>query len=144
NFMAITGGITIVIGALLAFVQRDIKRVLAYSTVSQLGYMVLALGVGAWTAAIFHLFTHAFFKALLFLGAGSVSHSGSHHSFDMKSDMGGLRKPMPITFWTFVIGSAALAGIFPFAVFSSTDEVLVTACNSGFAGLRVVGPVGAL
>src|SRR6476620_4416192 len=87
NFMAIIGGTTIIIGALLAFVQRDIKKVLAYSTVSQIGYMVMALGVGAWTAAVFHLFTHAFFKALLFLGAGSVTHAGSHHSFDMKNDM---------------------------------------------------------
>src|SRR6476660_1235827 len=85
NFMVLIGGITIIIGALLAFVQRDIKKVLAYSTVSQIGYMVMALGAGAWTAAVFHLFTHAFFKALLFLGAGSVSFSGSHHSFDMKS-----------------------------------------------------------
>ena len=75
-------------------------------------------------AAVFHLFTHAFFKALLFLGAGSVSHSGSHHSFDMKNDMGGLRKYMPITFWTFMIGSLALAGIFPFAGFWSKDEIL--------------------
>ena len=113
--MALIGGITMLIGAALAFVQDDIKKVLAYSTISQLGYMVMALGVGAWTAAVFHLFTHAFFKADLFLGAGSVSHSGSHHSFDMKKDMGGLRKYMPQTFWTFVIGSLALAGIFPFA-----------------------------
>ena len=74
---------------------------------------------------MFHLFTHAFFKALLFLGAGSVSHSGSHHSFDMKKDMGGLRKFMPITFWTFMIGTLALAGIFPFAGFWSKDEILV-------------------
>ena len=74
---------------------------------------------------MFHLFTHAFFKALLFLGAGSVSHSGSHHSFDMKKDMGGLRKYMPITFWTFMIGSLALAGIFPLAGFWSKDEILV-------------------
>ena len=115
NFMALIGGITILIGAVLAFVQDDIKKVLAYSTIRQLGYMVMALGVGAWVAAVFHLFTHAFFKALLFLGAGSVSHSGSHHSFDMKKDMGGLRKYMPITFWTFMIGTLALAGIFPFA-----------------------------
>src|SRR6476620_12515071 len=83
NFMVLIGGITIIIGALLAFVQDDIKKELAYSTVSQIGYMVMALGSGAWVAAVFHLFTHAFFKALLFLGAGSVSHSGSHHSFDM-------------------------------------------------------------
>ena len=90
--MAAVGGITVIIGAALAFVQDDIKKVLAYSTISQLGYMVMGLGVGAWVAAIFHLFTHAFFKADLFLGAGSVSHSGSHHSFDMKKDMGGLQE----------------------------------------------------
>jgi NADH-quinone oxidoreductase subunit L len=143
NFMAVIGGTTIIIGALLAFVQDDIKKVLAYSTISQLGYMVMALGVGAWTAAVFHLFTHAFFKALLFLGAGSVSHSGSHHSFDMKKDMGGLRKFMPITYWTFIIGSLALAGIFPFAGFWSKDEILVTAGKSGFDGFLVVGLVGA-
>ena len=104
--MAAIGGTTVIIGAALAFVQDDIKKVLAYSTISQLGYMVMGLGVGAWIAAIFHLFTHAFFKADLFLGAGSVSHSGAHHSFDMKKDMGGLRKYMPQTFVTFVIGSA--------------------------------------
>src|SRR5947207_15741587 len=95
NYVAIIGGATVLIAAALAFVQDDIKRVLAYSTVSQLGYMVMGLGVGAWTAAVFHIFTHAFFKALLFLGSGSVSHSGSHHSFDMKEDMGGLRRRMP-------------------------------------------------
>jgi NADH-quinone oxidoreductase subunit L len=143
NAMALIGGITIMIGAVLAFVQRDIKKVLAYSTISQLGYMVMALGVGAWVAAIFHLFTHAFFKALLFLGAGSVSHSGSHHSFDMKDDMGGLRKYMPITFVTFVIGSLALAGIFPLAGFWSKDEILVTAGDAGFTAFLVVGLVGA-
>ncbi len=143
NFMALIGGITIIIGALLAFVQADIKKVLAYSTISQLGYMVMALGSGAWVAAVFHLFTHAFFKALLFLGAGSVSHSGSHHSFDMKKDMGGLRKYMPITFWTFMIGSLALAGIFPFAGFWSKDEILVTVGKSGYDFFFVVGLVGA-
>jgi NADH-quinone oxidoreductase subunit L len=141
--MALIGGITIIIGALLAFVQDDIKKVLAYSTISQLGYMVMALGSGAWVAAVFHLFTHAFFKALLFLGAGSVSHSGSHHSFDMKKDMGGLRKYMPITFWTFMIGSLALSGIFPFAGFWSKDEILVTAGRSGYDFFLVVGLVGA-
>jgi NADH-quinone oxidoreductase subunit L len=143
NAMALVGGITIVIGAVLAFVQRDIKKVLAYSTISQIGYMVMALGIGAWVAAIFHLFTHAFFKALLFLGAGSVSHSGSHHSFDMKSDMGGLREHMPITFVTFVIGSLALAGIFPLAGFWSKDEILVTAGQTGFDVFLYVGLVGA-
>jgi NADH-quinone oxidoreductase subunit L len=143
NAMALVGGITIIIGAVLAFVQRDIKKVLAYSTISQLGYMVMALGVGAWVAAIFHLFTHAFFKSLLFLGAGSVSESGSHHSFDMKSDMGGLRKYMPITFVTFMIGSLALAGIFPLAGFWSKDEILVTAGDAGFTAFLVVGLIGA-
>ncbi len=124
NAMAFIGGLTTVGGGLLAFVQRDIKKVLAYSTVSQLGYMVLALGVGAYTAGMFHLFTHAFFKACLFLGAGSVSHA-CHHSFDMKADMGGLRTYMPKTFWTFIIGTAALAGIPPLAGFWSKDEILV-------------------
>lgn len=144
NFMVLIGGVTIIIGALLAFVQRDIKKVLAYSTISQLGYMVMGLGAGAWVAAVFHLFTHAFFKALLFLGAGSVSHSGSHHSFDMKEDMGGLRKFMPITFWTFIIGSLALAGIFPLAGFWSKDEILVNAGENGFEVFLVVGLVGAV
>jgi len=144
NVMALVGGITVIIGAALAFVQRDIKKVLAYSTISQLGYMVMGLGVGAWVAAVFHLFTHAFFKALLFLGAGSVSHSGSHHSFDMKTDMGGLRKFMPITFWTFMIGSLALAGIFPFAGFWSKDEILATAGENEFTFFLVVGLIGAL
>ena len=141
--MAAVGGITVIIGAALAFVQDDIKKVLAYSTISQLGYMVMALGVGAWTAAVFHLFTHAFFKADLFLGAGSVSHSGSHHSFDMKKDMGGLRKYMPQTFWTFIIGTLALAGIFPLAGFWSKDEILVNAGDNGYQVFLVVGLVGA-
>jgi NADH-quinone oxidoreductase subunit L len=142
NMMALIGGITILIGAALAFVQKDIKKVLAYSTISQLGYMVMGLGVGAWVAAVFHLFTHAFFKALLFLGAGSVSHSATHHSFDM-DEMGGLRKPMPITFWTFVIGTLALAGIFPLAGFWSKDEILVNAGSHGFDTFLVVGLIGA-
>jgi NADH-quinone oxidoreductase subunit L len=141
NFMAVIGGVTIVIGAVLAFVQTDLKKVLAYSTISQLGYMVMGLGVGAWSAAVFHLFTHAFFKALLFLGAGSVSHSAGH-SFDMR-DMGGLRKPMPITFWTFLIGSLALAGIFPLAGFWSKDEILVNAGTNGYDAFLIVGLVGA-
>jgi NADH-quinone oxidoreductase subunit L len=143
NFMAVIGGTTIIIGALLAFVQDDIKKVLAYSTISQLGYMVMGLGVGAWTAAVFHLFTHAFFKADLFLGAGSVSHSGSHHSFDMKKDMGGLRKYMPQTFATFVIGSLALAGIFPLAGFWSKDEILATAGHGDYKAFMIVGVIGA-
>ena len=143
NLMAAVGGITVIIGAALAFVQDDIKKVLAYSTISQLGYMVMALGVGAWVAAIFHLFTHAFFKANLFLGAGSVSHSGSHHSFDMKKDMGGLKKYMPQTFWTFILGTVALCGIFPFAGFWSKDEILVNAKENDYTLFLIVGLIGA-
>jgi NADH-quinone oxidoreductase subunit L len=143
NLIAIIGGTTVIIAALLAFVQHDIKKVLAYSTISQLGYMVMALGVGAWSAAVFHLFTHAFFKADLFLGAGSVSHSGSHHSFDMKKDMGGLRKYMPTTFVTFVVASLALAGIFPLAGFWSKDDILANAGHNGYTAFMVIGVVGA-
>ena len=132
NLMALVGGFTTLVGACLAFVQRDIKKVLAYSTISQLGYMVMALGVGAWTAAMFHLFTHAFFKACLFLGSGSVSHAV--HSFDMKSDMGGLRREMPHTYRTFMIGSVALAGLPPLAGFWSKDEILAGTGGWGFLG----------
>jgi NADH-quinone oxidoreductase subunit L len=145
NLLALVGGVTVLGGAGLAFVQYDIKRVLAYSTVSQLGYMVMALGVGAWTAALFHLFTHAFFKACLFLGSGSVSHAV--HSFDMR-EMGGLRKWMPQTYRTFLIATAALIGIFPFAGFWSKDEILAGASQLGGAGnyrvFMVVGILGAL
>lgn len=144
NPMIVIGGLTVIAGAALAFVQTDIKKVLAYSTISQLGYMVMGLGAGAWTAAVFHLFTHAFFKALLFLGAGSVAHSGSHHSFDMKKDMGGLRKKMPITFWTFMIGTGALAGIFPLAGFWSKDEILANAGHNGYQAFVYVGLLGAI
>jgi len=123
NALAVIGAVTALFGALLAFVQKDIKKVLAYSTVSQLGFMVCSLGIGAWTAAMFHLFTHAFFKACLFLGAGSLSHA-CHHSFNMVDDMGGLRKIMPKTFWTYVVGTCALAGFFPLSGFWSKDEIL--------------------
>jgi NADH-quinone oxidoreductase subunit L len=140
NEAALIGSITMIIAAGLAFVQDDIKRVLAYSTVSQLGYMVAALGVGAWTAGVFHLFTHAFFKALLFLGSGSVIHAV--HSNNM-SEMGGLRKYMPVTFWTFIIGSVALAGIFPLAGFWSKDEILLGALENGFPLVLVAGIVTA-
>ena len=109
---------------------------LAYSTLSQLGYMMAALGAGAYTAGIFHLFTHAFFKGLLFLGAGSVIHAV--HSNNM-SDMGGLRKYMPTTYWTFVIGSLALAGIFPLAGFFSKDEILASLGAEGYYAALVVG-----
>ncbi|HEX4905739.1 MAG TPA: proton-conducting transporter membrane subunit, partial [Acidimicrobiales bacterium] len=140
NAVAVVGAITIIIAAALAFVQSDIKKVLAYSTVSQLGYMVMALGVGAWTAAIFHLFTHAMFKGLLFLASGSVSHAV--HSFDMKKEMGGLRKYMPVTHATFMIGSVALAGVFPLAGFWSKDEILVGAAGNGFELFQYIGLVG--
>ncbi|MFQ5381466.1 MAG: NADH-quinone oxidoreductase subunit L, partial [Dehalococcoidia bacterium] len=115
------GGVTALMAATIAMVQTDLKRVLAYSTISQLGYMMLALGVFGYVAAVFHLFTHAFFKALLFLGSGSVNHSTN--TFDMRK-MGGLRTVMPVTFWTFVIGSLSLSGIFPLAGFWSKDEIL--------------------
>lgn len=127
HYVAFIGGFTTIIGGLLAFVQTDLKKVLAYSTISQLGYMVMALGVGAWTAGVFHLFTHAFFKACLFLGAGSVSHA-CHHTFDMR-EMGGLRKKMPITHATFLAATLALAGIFPLAGFWSKDEILAGASS---------------
>ena len=142
NMGAWIGSITIVMAALLAFVQTDIKKVLAYSTVSQLGYMVMGLSVGAWAGAIFHLFTHAFFKALLFQGAGSISHSGSHHSFDMDR-MGGLRKIMPWTFATFTVGYLALAGLPPFSGFFSKDEILAHARYNHFGPAFAAGCVGA-
>ena len=131
NVVAIIASITMLIAAVLALVQDDIKRVLAYSTISQLAYMMAALGVGAYTAGVFHLFTHAFFKALLFLGAGSIIHAV--HSNNM-SDMGGLRKFLPHTYRTFIIGSLALAGIFPLAGFFSKDEIIggaLRAANEG-------------
>jgi NADH-quinone oxidoreductase subunit L len=143
NFITLIGGITIIIAALLAFVQDDIKKVLAYSTVSQLGYMMMGLGAGAWLPAVFHIFTHAFFKACLFLAAGSVSHSGSHHSFDMKKDMGGLRKYMPITFVTWVISTLALCGVFPLSGFFSKDEIIDNVGYAGYDIFMIVGLVGA-
>jgi NADH-quinone oxidoreductase subunit L len=120
--IAIVGGLTALFAATVAVAQDDIKRVLAYSTVSQLGYMVLAVGAGAYVAAIFHMVTHAFFKALLFLGSGSVIH-GLHDEQDMKR-MGGLAKWMPITWGTFMIGWLAISGVPPFAGFWSKDEIL--------------------
>lgn len=116
------GVATAVIGALIGTSQNDIKKVLAYSTVSQLGFMFIALGVGAYTAALFHVITHAFFKALLFLGSGSVIH-GLHEEQDIRR-MGGLKKLLPITYITFLIGNLAIAGIPPFAGFFSKDEIL--------------------
>ena len=125
NIIAIVGAITALVAASIGLLQNDIKKVLAYSTVSQLGLMFLALGLGAYTVAVFHVITHAFFKACLFLGSGSVIH-GLHGEQDMRK-MGGLRKAMPITFWTMMISTLAIAGIFPFAGFWSKDEILMVA-----------------
>jgi len=130
--VAVIGCLTAFFAGTIALVQNDIKRVLAYSTVSQLGYMFLAAGVGAYTAAIFHLMTHAFFKALLFLGAGSVIHALSNEQ-DIRK-MGGLRKIMPTTYRTFVIASLAIAGIPPLAGFMSKDEILYSTFNSTHPG----------
>jgi len=138
--MVAIGAITLLGIGLLALVANDIKKVLAYSTVSQLGYMMTAVAAGGYTAGLFHLFTHAFFKALLFLGAGSVIHAV--HSNNM-TDMGGLRKYMPTTFWTFVIGSAALAGIFPLAGFWSKDEILATLDFEGYQLVMWIAIAGA-
>ena len=135
DIVALVAAITMLIAAVLALIQDDIKKVLAYSTISQLGYMMAALGVGAYTAGVFHLFTHAFFKALLFLGAGSLIHAV--HSNNM-SDMGGLRNYMPHTFRTFVVGSLALAGIFPFAGFFSKDEIVGEALRATSEGTQTV------
>ncbi|MDO7787210.1 NADH-quinone oxidoreductase subunit L [Desulforamulus aquiferis] len=121
--VAFIGAFTALFAATIAITQREIKRILAYSTVSQLGYMMLALGVGSLAASMFHLWTHAFFKALMFLAAGSVIHA-LHHKSDVW-EMGGLIKKMPITGWTFVIGGLAIAGIPPFAGFWSKDEILL-------------------
>ena len=128
--VAIIGAFTAIFAASMGLVMNDIKRVLAYSTISQLGYMMLALGVGAYAFAIFHLFTHAFFKALLFLGSGSVNHASG--TFNMRY-MGGLKRYMPWTYFTFLIGSLALAGIFPTAGFWSKDEILASAFHEGSA-----------
>jgi NADH-quinone oxidoreductase subunit L len=125
NVVAYIGGFTAIFAASIAFVQNDIKRILAYSTLSQLGYMVMAVGLAGATAGMFHLTTHAFFKALLFLGSGSVI-LACHHEQDIWK-MGGLRKKMPATFWTFMIGTVALMGIPPFSGFFSKDEILAAA-----------------
>src|SRR5262245_5050526 len=126
--VAVIGGLTAFFAASIGLVQYDIKRVLAYSTVSQLGYMFLALGVGAFTAGIFHLMTHAFFKALLFLGSGSVIHA-MHHEQDMRK-MGALKNKIPVTFWTMFIGTLAIAGTPGLAGFFSKDEILWKAFSS--------------
>jgi NADH-quinone oxidoreductase subunit L len=138
--MVAIGAITLLGVGLLAVVADDIKKVLAYSTVSQLGYMMTAVAAGGYTAGLFHLTTHAFFKALLFLAAGSAIHVV--HSNNM-SDMGGLRKAMPTTYWTFVVGALALAGIFPFSGFWSKDEILATLGFEGYTAVMWIGIAGA-
>ncbi len=151
--IAIVGAATAIFAASIGLAQNDIKRVLAYSTVSQLGYMFLAMGVGAFTAGVFHLMTHAFFKACLFLGSGSVIH-GMHHGYhhahlhddpqDMRN-MGGLRKKMPITFVTFLVSTIAIAGIPGFSGFFSKDEILWWSfgSNHGSWMLWLVGAIAA-
>jgi NADH-quinone oxidoreductase subunit L len=140
GIVAFIGVLTALFAATMALTATDIKRVLAYSTVSQLGYMVLAAGIGAYVAAVFHLVTHAFFKALLFLGAGSVIH-GLHDEQDMR-EMGGLRTLMPTTHWTMFVATLAIAGIFPLAGFWSKDEILAGAIRSG--GINILWWVIAL
>ena len=141
NIIAIVGACTALVAATIALVQNDIKKVLAYSTVSQLGLMFLALGLGAYEVAVFHVITHAFFKACLFLGSGSVIH-GLHGEQDMRK-MGGLKKAMPITFWTMLIASLAISGIFPLAGFWSKDEILMTAYH-GNPTLWVIGSIASI
>jgi len=141
GFVAMTGGVTALLAATIAIVQRDIKKVLAYSTLSQLGYMVMALGAGAYSIAMFHLTTHAFFKGLLFLCAGSVIH-GCHHEQDMFA-MGGLRKKMPVTFWTFTAGMVALTGIPFFSGFFSKDLILDALHVKHLGGLQLVATITA-
>ncbi len=140
--VGVVGAITAIFAATIALVQFDIKRVMAYSTVSQLGYMFLALGVGAPVAAMFHLATHAFFKALLFLGSGSVIH-GLGGEQDMRK-MGGLRRKMPVTFWTMLIAGGALAALPPLAGFWSKDEILGAAFTNGHLVLYTIGIITAV
>ena len=138
--VAIIGALTAIFAASIALVQNDIKRVLAYSTVSQLGYMFLALGIGAFAAGVFHVFTHAFFKALLFLGAGSVIHAMSGEQ-DMRN-MGDLRRRIPVTYWTMIIATLAIAGIPPFAGFFSKDEILWQTWTSEGGAYRLLWIIG--
>jgi len=137
HVVAWIGGVTALLSALIAVQQNDIKRILAYSTLSQLGYMVMGVGLHGPTEAMFHLTTHAFFKALLFLGAGSVI-LALHHEQDIWK-MGGLRKKLPVTFWTFLVGTLALAGVWPFSGFFSKDAILAKALERGAYGHFVLG-----
>jgi NADH-quinone oxidoreductase subunit L len=141
QFVAIIGAVTAIFAATIGIAQTDIKKVLAYSTVSQLGYMFLAAGLGAYTAALFHVMTHAFFKALLFLGSGSVIHAMGGEQ-DMRS-MGGLKKALPQTYWTYLIGALAIAGVPGLAGFFSKDEILHAAAADGQWVLWAVGLITA-
>jgi NADH-quinone oxidoreductase subunit L len=141
NIIAVVGTITALVAATIGLVQNDIKKVLAYSTVSQLGLMFLALGCGAYQIAVFHVITHAFFKACLFLGSGSVIHA-LHGEQDMRK-MGGLKKAMPITFITMLVSSLAISGIFPFAGFWSKDEILMVAFEHNKM-LWIVGSIASI
>jgi NADH-quinone oxidoreductase subunit L len=140
--VAVIGAATALLAGTIGLVQNDIKRVLAYSTVSQLGYMFLAMGVGAFGAGIFHLYTHAFFKALLFLGSGAVIHA-LHGEQDIRN-MGGLKRYLPVTYWTFLIGSLAIAGVPGLAGFFSKDEILYETFHEGHTILWTIGIVTSL
>jgi NADH-quinone oxidoreductase subunit L len=142
TIVAVIGTATALWAGAIGMVQNDIKRVLAYSTVSQLGYMFLAMGVGAYTAGIFHLFTHAFFKALLFLGAGAVIHALAGEQ-DLRK-MGGLKRHLPVTYWTFLIGALAIAGVPFLSGFFSKDEILYRTFASGHTVLWAIGAITSL
>jgi NADH-quinone oxidoreductase subunit L len=142
NVVTVLGAVTCFFAATIALVQTDIKRVVAYSTVSQLAYMFVACGVGAWSAGVFHLFTHAFFKALLFLGCGSVI-LGMHHEQEV-AYMGGLKKYMPITYWTFLLASLSISGVPGLSGFFSKDEILLMAFNSPVGAGKFAWAVGTL
>ena len=142
TIVAVVGVATALMAGTIGLVQNDIKRVLAYSTVSQLGFMFLAMGVGAYAAGIFHLYTHAFFKALLFLGSGAVIHALSGEQ-DLRR-MGGLRKELPITYWTFLIGALAISGVPLLSGFFSKDEILYRTFADGHTWLWAVGVVTSL
>jgi NADH-quinone oxidoreductase subunit L len=142
EIIAWIGALTALMAALIALRQDDIKKILAYSTVSQLGFMFLAVGVGAFRESIFHLITHAFFKGLLFLAAGSVMHAMANRTDVWQ--MGGLRKAMPITFWTAAIGTAAIAGVPPFAGFFSKDQILTEAYFHGYGAIWIIGLFAAI
>jgi NADH-quinone oxidoreductase subunit L len=142
NLITVLGAITALFAATIALVQTDIKRVVAYSTVSQLAYMFIGCGVGAYSAGIFHLFTHAYFKALLFLGCGSVI-LGMHHEQDVRS-MGGLKQKMPITYWTFLLASLSISGVPGLAGFFSKDEILLMAYNTHLGAGKFAWFIGTL